>query len=82
MVETTSAKEAKEIIDGAMVSAARCIVGLMEKPGRNAIAQLNAAKDILERGGLQALRSVQLQDADGAVLKIEVTGIRPTKENT
>jgi hypothetical protein len=67
--------EAREIIDAALVSAARCIVGLMEKPGRNAIAQLAAAKDILERGGVQALNKVQLTGADGGSIKIVVDGV-------
>ena len=73
---------AKAEIDAALVQAAKTLVAMLSRPNRNAIAQLNAAKEILERGGVQALRQVNLSAEDGAVLKIEVTGIRPTKENT
>lgn len=61
------------------------IAQVMRRPGRNAVAQLNAAKIILDRGGFPAIQDVSIHDPAGSgmsvTLHVHQAGHQPRAQN-
>lgn len=72
----------REKIASFVPAAIEALVSIMKNPGRNSIARLHAAKEILDRGGLPPVQRTEVTGANGSKLTVEVTWIEPNSKNT
>lgn len=68
----TEFEDQRAVLAALVPEAIQEIAQIMRKPGRNAIARLNAAKAILDRGGLPALQSVAVSGGLNGEIRLTV----------